>query len=517
MIFNFITSYKQRRIFELTIYLLIFVFIVTINGCTTTNTKEVTAANLPYEVEYSIVKVIMKNGLVINLKDKTAMYFREYQGHNNVIAYPGGNIIELKDALSVTVEKKETDVGLSILASFGILVAVLALIFVIVLAFKDSCPFIYSFDGDKYVFDAEPYGGAVAEGLKKTDYSRLEYLKPVDGKYKLLMRNEADETQHTDEMNMIVVDHPLETEVASDLTGNFTVFKKIYAPLTVTDENDVDVTSFLIQRDQVQWQTKLPTDTSFLGKNLRNELTFKFPKPKNAKNVKLLVNAGTALWGGYMIKEMLNLRGNKVDDWYKNINNGGNELMKLYSFMYREELYTLKVNVNENNNWVTRGLISAGGPFIDEDRIVNLDISNVTGDTLFLKLNPPYGYWNIDFVGAMYDEFPQPIIKEIPMSFAKDEMGNDLRELLKKMDGKYYDMPDSTSIANIYFDVPVQKENTIRTLFLKTSGYYDIHLKKDKPEQTELIEKIMNNPGLIIEYSMKLYLEYTKSLGFNGN
>lgn len=533
MFFKFFTSNKYEWFFELVLYLVLFTFIITTNSCQTTKTEHVPKEALAYKTDYEIVNVVMKNGLVINLRDKNATYLKEYGNQKNVIVYNAfepipyvqdtakiayhQNVIDLANALSITVERTEVDVALTILATLGIIAALALLAIVIIAATKESCPFIYSFDGEKYVFDAEPYGGAITEGLRKTDYSRLENLKPVNEKYKLLMRNEADETQHTDEMKLLVIDHSLNSEVVPDLTGNMTLFDRICSPISVIDENGKGISAFFKDKDGVKWQTELPKDNAFMGKDLKHSLIFKFPKPRNAKSVKFLFNGGTALWGGYMIKEMLQLRGNKVDDWYQNINNGGIELLKLYQFMDREELYSLKVKVLENSNWVQRGYLAAGGPFIYEDRIVDLNIENVNDDTLSIQVNPPYGFWEIDQVGIIYDELQQSETKELNISSASDQDGKDISGLLSSRDGKYYDMPDTSCKATIYFDVPIQKENTKRSLFLKTTGYYDIHLKKDKPEQTELIAQILTTPGLILKYAMEQYVNKIKSLESSDN
>ena len=144
---------------------------------------------------------------------------------------------------------------------------------------SSSCPFIYSFNGQKYIFDAEPYGGSVAEGLKKTDYSRLDDLKADGSKYKVLMRNETDETQFTDEIKLLVVDHPENTEAAPDINGKMSVFEKAIQPFSVTDENGNDITLFFNSKDNLQWQTDMPSDENYEIKNLKHELIFKFPKP----------------------------------------------------------------------------------------------------------------------------------------------------------------------------------------------------------------------------------------------
>ncbi|MBK8552287.1 MAG: hypothetical protein IPL53_14970 [Ignavibacteria bacterium] len=331
------------------------------------------------------------------------------------------------------------------------------------------------------------------------------------------MRNESDETQYTDEMKLLVIEHPLNTEVAPDINGKMTVFKKAFPSVSVTDENGKDITLFFKNKDDIQWQTDMPYDSSSIGKNLKHELIFKFPKPEYAGKVKFLLNAGTAQWGEDMIRVMLNMRGDKVDKWYENMNSNGAEFIKLYKFMEREELYILKANVLVNDKWITKSIIPAGGPYIDEDRIVELDISDVTGDTLYIKLTPPYGYWKFDYAGMIYESTNPSNITELSVSNAKDENGFDIKDSLKWIDGKYYSMPELTNFAKIEFEAPAisnEKSNDMKqSLFLKTTGYYELHLKKDKPEQTELIEKIYNTPGMILEITMNEYFKKIKSLG----
>ena len=175
----------------------------------------------------------------------------------------------------------------------------------------------------------------------------------------------------------------------------------------------------------------------------------------------------------------------------------------------------MKAHIFENGNWINRGSVSAGGPYMDEDRIIELNIENVMGDTLYVNLNPPYGYWKIDYAGVIYDSSAPVKITELPVSYAVDEKGNDLKASLSNIDGNYYSMPFLTSSANIEYEVPLQDKNVKRSLFLKTTGYYEIHLKKDKPEQAELIEKVYNTPGLIIELSLKEYIKKLKTRGYS--
>ncbi len=150
-----------------------------------------------------------------------------------------------------------TDAVGSIIATLLVLVGVVGVIALIAIATKQSCPFIYSFDGQRFVFDAEPLGGAICAGLARTDLSRLDFVKPVDGEYRLLVRNEVPETQFIDRMKLLVVDHPADALVYPDLQGNFYAFKQVRGVSSAFDEKGMSLTNFLRASDNVVWQTHL--------------------------------------------------------------------------------------------------------------------------------------------------------------------------------------------------------------------------------------------------------------------
>jgi hypothetical protein len=412
----------------------------------------------------------------------------------------------VEDILYVRV--KRADVGMSIVATLGVLALAFLTAVVIVAATKESCPFVYSFNGEDYVFDAEPLGGAICRGLSKTDYSRLDHLQPVEGKYHLLLRNEVEETQHLDEMKLVVIDHEMNTEIVPDLAGNMHTIAAPVAPLAAIDEKGADLTKFVQAQDEIFWQTHLPARPAFRPQNLRHELTFEFPKPAGVKSARLIVNLGTALWGSHMIREMLQLRGDKVDTWYEAVNRGGPELLELFQFIEREELYVLKLNVKEGDTWVQRGAIPGAGPLITEDKIVPLDLSGVSGDKLTLRLNPPMSFWTIDYLAVEYGGHPAAEMKEITLAQAHDQQNNDVTALLQTKDDRAYVMSQVGDWAKISFDVHPQQPGTKRTIFLKTFGYYEIHLDKQQPQKSELIRQLSATPGMIVEYALDEYLKW---------
>src|ERR1700735_5051910 len=139
--------------------------------------------------------------------------------------------VSLDQVQRLWVETKELQKGRTIGLAAAVTVGTLALIVGIAIALKQSCPFVYSWDGAQYVFDAEPYGGAISRGLEKDDFSQLEHLREQNGLYRLKVTNEVDETQFTNLTELWVVDHAAGTRVAAVAGGNLPTRGGPQAPL----------------------------------------------------------------------------------------------------------------------------------------------------------------------------------------------------------------------------------------------------------------------------------------------
>jgi hypothetical protein len=417
--------------------------------------------------------------------------------------------IPAADVLYASVIK--TDAVGSVLATLGLLVVVAGVAVLIALATKQCCPFVYSFDGTQYVFDAEPLGGAICPGLERSEVSRLEHLKEVDGEYRLLVRNEVDETQYINSMRLLAVDAPSGIRVYPDLGGRFYGLAGVLNASSAVDEQGNDLMNFLRASDNVAWQTHLPsTSRGELGQ-VRHVISVTLPKPPGAKKAYLVTNIGTSAWGSNMIRKTVEYRGAAAEGWLASVVPGSQSFAEMNWFIDREEMYRLKAWMRDGDSWKQAGVVQGQGPLISEDRVYRIDVSGIAGDSLVMRFDPPKGFWTFDYVGVSYDE---PVViapLALDASRAENQRGASICDTLRKNDGSYYVMPAAGDWGTLRFSVPPLASALQRTIFVETGGFYSLHLPREPKDQMARLMTIVMTPGQVVRTLMEEFRSWEES------
>jgi hypothetical protein len=479
-------------------------------GCTVRRTTMVTPEELKPQETSHIFGFTSKDGIQYEFDEDPPFEGKTRIVQNTLFGSVGGEImsVPLDDVDRIWV--KRVDTGASVMASLGLLAAITGGLLIIAIATKESCPFIYSWDGEQFVFDAEPYGGATTKGLERDDYSELESLIAENGVYSLLVTNEVNETQYTNFFELWAVDHSRDVRVAVDEWGNLSSLADLHPPSAAVDHTGRDLMPWLGATDRTIWEPPPVADESG---NLRQDIILTFPRPGDAEEVKLVGNVATGLWGSHMIREMLELHGTNVDTWYAQLDENPANVDSLKSWNEREELFVLKVFVEEPEGWVQKGLLPGGGPFISEDRVLPLDIRNVQGDELRIRIRPPLGFWALNSFAVDYSRDRELTVHKLsPIEAHEDGWpGSDLRETLSWADDRYHVMPEVGDRAYVRFRAPPEGTDTQRTLFLHSRGYYRLHLTRSHPPDIVTLLRITTEPGAIAMLAAERYQDFLQT------
>ena len=184
---------------------------------------------------------------------------------------------------------------------------------------QNSCPFIYGFDGERYRLEGEIFGGAIFEAAQRTSWDRLDHPRLIDGRYRIKVTNELQETQFVDELKLIAVDHAPGVEVLPSATGQLHTLSRPRPPLSAIDSLNHDVTRLLSRRDGDVWLDNPFVRTADSG-DVRSAVELVFTRPAFARRATLVFSVRNTLWASYLRRGTLEVFGRDLDRWYALMN-----------------------------------------------------------------------------------------------------------------------------------------------------------------------------------------------------
>lgn len=474
-------------------------------GCTVRKVKKVDVNQVAQPQQEHIIGVTTKSGEDVGF-DPPGGIVRESKIEANVRKVP--YVVAFSDIQRLWVERRETSVARTIGLSAAIAVGAFGIFIAVAIATKQSCPFVYAWDGTQYVFDAEPYGGAITRGLERDDYSELEHLREQNGVYRLLLTNEVDETQFTNLMELWVVDHTPGSRVVADESGKLYGLAGVRTLTAALDRDGKDLLPWLQFTDRRIWE---PEPVAGPGGSLRQEVVLTFPKPEGATQANLLANAATGLWGSYMIKKIVELRGRETQNWLNAVDRNRGEAEAIHAWAAREETYRLRIEVEEPTGWEMRGSLLGGGPLLAEDRVVPLDVSRAQGRQLRIRLRPPIGFWALNSFAVAYGPADPVSITRVAALSGRSTAGVNVLPDLAASDDRYYAMPNIGDQAEISFAAPPRMRGMERTVFLHSRGWYQLHLQEGGEPDSAKLREIMTVPEAASNFAVQQYAAWQLS------
>ena len=323
-----------------------------------------------------------------------------------------------------------------------------------------SCPFIYSFDGKSWRLDSETYSGAVARGLERTDVDNLDHIAAVDGMYRIALANEVQETEYTDQLALVVAEHPAGTRVFPDAAGKLHVVSSGAKPLTWRQHDLVST----------------PARTSW-------DATFARPKGDRLALVLRVRNTEAV---PFIHLHLMNLLGEDVYSWYREINTNPAAAEK--TLAWYTQMAGLAVSTGNGDRWKQQDIVPIVGPVVAKTMVVPIDAS-ATGDVIRVRLQSSPMLWKIESA-ELVSESESIAVHDVELARAIDQSGEDVTERLRAIDGGYHvAMNGSRVVAE--FPAIASAPGIVQTVLAKTTGHYYAKSTDERKGNPALVSRLM--------------------------
>ncbi|MEN8201971.1 MAG: hypothetical protein ABFS28_05195 [Bacteroidota bacterium] len=412
---------------------------------------------------------------------------------NTYVAKNDTWLVAHKDLIRVDVYKH--DAVTTFIASLLGILWIPALIFLLLVASGNSCPFIYVYNGADFEFVGEIYGGAIYPPLERHDYLQLADLAEDDGVYRLKISNQLKEVQHTNLMELMVFDHPAEVDVLVDKYGQAHIVQQVDPPVSALSLEGMDVLPLVEQEDSLVYAGRDPSKNP----PLLDGMILTFERPENMDQAKLVIEARNSFWLDFVHQNFMDMLGSSYNLWLKGQKNGTKEDMTDWSL---SQNIPLSVYLQKEGEWVFQDFYHTIGPLAGKKDILVLDLEGVEEGPIQIKLESGAYFWEVGYVGLDNNPSTNITAKLLSMDEALTETGESTKDKLLFDDELYYIQAEIGNEATLTFPVPEMADDK-RTVFLHSKGYYQI-LKDSKGIPKVRALKEISKEGNFNVYSNEL-------------
>jgi hypothetical protein len=336
----------------------------------------------------------------------------------------------------------------------------------IILATKSSCPFVYSKNGGEFVFKGELYPGVITPKLQRLDYLELQDAQPELNSYTVKVTNELREVQHTDLLQLWVVNHANNTRVALDSEGRPQTFLSLQAPKRLHNGSASIPKALLLAADEEFYSFKNDVAS---GTSTR-ELILEFDKPVNSGNAKLLLTAKNSLWLDYVFGKF----NEQFGVYYGTFQEKQQQVSATESKKWANDQHIpLSVYLKTKKGWELVEQLATVGPMATRNLVVPLSLQNVLSERVAIKLECGFMFWELDYAGIDFSENSPFDLEKVKPESALDETLTDVTNLLEAADQNYLVQPEIGNEVTVTFEAPERKAGMRQSVFLVNQGYYN--------------------------------------------
>ena len=360
--------------------------------------------------------------------------------------------------------------GLVLGVALGVGAVVFVLIVLIALMTKTSCPFVYVEGADgKLVFAGETYSGSTGFATARDNLLPLPPL--AEGPRRLVLANEAHETQYTDRLQLWLVEHGPETHALSAFDGRVLLAGAATPPIRAVDLDGRDVLPLVRDADDMEWATDLDAAAERRPEVLREGVELRFPAPTAGVRPVLELDVGNTPWLDIVFGRAFAAAGGHLAELQKESDDPANAPAQR-AWKEREGV-DLRVEVKHGGTWAQVAMVPTPGPASRRRLAVPLAVSQEHEVTV--RVSGGVGFWRLDRAALSTLADAAPKVTSLAPTLARQPDGTDARPLLAATDRRPQVLQDNGDRLELRFQVPAPAEGRQQESFLSTHGWYHVH------------------------------------------
>jgi len=404
------------------------------------------------------------------------------------------NSVTFKTSDITKIDVMKKDRALTTLSRAGTPVLITAGAIAISLAVACNCPHTYSFDGTTYHFNNTLFTGATSENMERDDYKGMPDYNPESENYSMIIKNEENEFQYTNLLELIVVNHNSDVDVVTDQNGTIYALKNQIQPTTILDDNGADLANILAYNDDLGHSF----DNS--GESDYKNVYATFNRPEDASNAKLVLKAKNTRWIGFVYKEFSKLFGKYYDNWVKrNHKKSKDEVMT----SLKKTGIPMVVSVKKGDQWIDIETIDMIGEVNYNSLVVPIDASLLEGEQIEVRIRSGFMFWDLDYVNIDFTPTTELEVQHLSPNSATGSNNSDDKASLTNDDALYMEHLKTGDSTNVVF-TGLKPASAKRTIFLHSKGHYIPQVVYEGKLQSKELAKINKDAGMSA-YSERLF------------
>lgn len=334
-----------------------------------------------------------------------------------------------------------------------------------------SCPTIYTLDGQNYYLEAELFSECISKQLENGDIDLLRQ-EIVDEQLSIKITNEALETHYIDKLNLVIIEHPEESEVYPDINDQLIIVKEPFPPQEIKSKDGRNVKDKLLHDDCLYYRSGVDMVNEIRNGPAFDYLDIKLPNVINSPLKMVVKYRNTLLSTTLLYDVVIGSQGASALEWTNRMNNDSRYASQFNS-IYRA-FSGIKLKIFDGFNWIETGTLKDAGPLNWKFLAAEIPIIDIKAKSIRLEFIPDN--FMIDYIAfdttrldisniCTIEVQPNEIINQ------KGEIINSLNDFIWAEDNKYLKTePGDCYYINYY--VPFS-ENKSQTALLYSEGYYN--------------------------------------------